>query len=141
MLRWRAGLATIVTATLIGGCGSGSTNTTPPRTDGWGDPYITDAQGRSIHVGESEAAAFRALGGEAQSGSHGAQAPVREVFEYPIRGTGNPSELALTEAEAAKGATWWEICVEYGRVVGKERGKGELTDDCSGPETQAERER
>jgi hypothetical protein len=80
-------------------------------------------------MGESEDQAFRALGGRANSGLGRS---VRETVQYPIRGTGSTENHEVNVPEA-KEATWWEICLEGGRVVGVERAKGgALTDDCSG---------
>jgi hypothetical protein len=117
-------------ASAIGGCGNTSAKpSSPPRTDQWGDPYVTEAQGRSIHLGESEAQAFRALGGRANSGKGRS---VRETVQYPVRGTGSTENDEVNVPEA-KEATWLEICLEGGRVVGVEQAKGgKLTEDCSG---------
>ena len=42
-------------------------------------------------------AAFAALGGEAVSGSTGTQAPPPNGYNYPVKGTGNPDDVADTK--------------------------------------------
>lgn len=63
------------------------------------------------------AAAFRALGGKAGSGSNGIQAVPPLSYDYPIRGTGNPDDPLSDKT------VWWQICVEGGHVVGTVRGR------------------
>ena len=70
-----------------------------PRTDGWGDPFVTNAEFAAIRVGMSQTAAFRLLGGQGSNGYYtrwsnpDTGTGVGEVIlihDYPIRGTGNP---------------------------------------------------
>lgn len=124
-----SGLSTIVVATLIAGCGSSSQKASaPPTHDGAGDPFITEAQGRAIRIGESAAAAFRTLGGEADSGLNGQQAPPTRSYDYPITGTGNAESDKPFGHEKA---LWWQLCISpENRVVSKERGKLESLSEC-----------
>jgi hypothetical protein len=80
---------TLVVAVGTAGC-STTAGASNAKHDGLGDPYITDAQGRSIRVGASATAVFRALGGIAESGYNGDQAVPPLTYDYPIRGTGKP---------------------------------------------------
>jgi hypothetical protein len=121
---WRASLAAVVVATVIGGCGSQKASK-PPISDGFGDPYITDAQGHAIRIGESASAAFHALGGKATSGVNGGQAPPPHSYDYPIRGTGNPDDVNDEKT------VWWEICIGGdNRVTGKVRTRGLAAATC-----------
>lgn len=64
----------------------------------------------------SAVAAFRLLGGKADSGSTGEQAGPVLGYDYPITGTGNPDDVMDDST------IWWQICVGYGRVLSKQRG-------------------
>jgi hypothetical protein len=88
--RKRVEIAALAIALFVAGWGSGSrTTSTAAKDDGFGDPFVTERQARSVYVGELASAAFHALGGKADSGSNGAQAPLTRSYDYPIRGTGN----------------------------------------------------
>ena len=65
--------------------------------DDFGNPYITDVAGKAIAPGMTAQAAFAALGGEAVSGSTGTQAPPPNGYNYPVKGTGNPDDVADTK--------------------------------------------
>ena len=97
-------------------CCSSTGGATKAKQDSFGDPFITDAQGRAIRIGISATAAFPALSGEAPSGSNGAQAVPPLTYDYPIRGTGNPNDVMDDNT------IWWQLCVEGGLVIGKVRG-------------------
>jgi hypothetical protein len=134
--------AAVLAAAFLAGCGSSSNPENGKhgeRADGFGDPFVTDAQVRAVRVGESEAAAFKQLGGRSDSGYNGQQAGPRKSYDYPIRGTGS-TDVTVEESQAA---LWWEVCIEDGRVIGKERGKeGALTMNCrrgGAPPTEEER--
>jgi len=126
-------LSAIVVATLLAGCGSSSQKASaPPTHDGAGDPFITEAQGGAIRIGESAPAAFRALGGEADSGLNGQQAPPTRSYDYPITGTGSAES---DEAFGHEKTLWWKICIgPENRVVSKESGKLESLSECREPE-------
>ncbi len=122
----------LVTVALAGcGAGPGGHSTlTPARADAFGDPYITDTQGRAIKIGAGAGEVFRALGGKAASGANGMQAPFPHSFDYPIRGTGTGDAGGATN-DSYK---WWQICVsQRGQVVSKQRGPlGSLPTFCPG---------
>jgi hypothetical protein len=88
-----------------------------PARDSFGDPYVTDSQVRKITVGMSAGAAFRALGGKADSGYNGIQAVPPLSYDYPIRGRGNPDDVNDTKT------IYWQVCVKHGRISGKVRGR------------------
>lgn len=60
-------------------------------------------------------AAFAALGGEAVSGSTGAQGPPPNGYDYPVKGTGNPDDVADTKT------VWWQVCIKTGFVTSTQR--------------------
>ncbi len=104
-----------VAAIALTGCG-GSGGSSSGSRDSFGDPYISNAQGRALTVGMGASAAFQALGGKADSGDNGSQALPPKSYDYPVRGTGNPDDPNDTKT------IWWQICVKDGRVVGKVHG-------------------
>ncbi len=110
------GMALALPACASGGATGTSTDTSSASQDSFGDPYITNAQGASIRIGSSARAAFKGLGGKANSGSTGGQAGPVLGYDYPIRGTGNPDDVSDTKT------IWWQICVGHGRVLSKQRG-------------------
>jgi hypothetical protein len=60
-------------------------------------------------------AAFKALGGQGDSGSTGQQAGPVLGYDYPIRGTGNPDDVMADKT------IWWQMCIGYGRVLSEQR--------------------
>lgn len=113
-----AGVGTACSATTGQTCDSAchSAGSSPPvSSDSFGDPIISDAQGRAVRVGESAADAFGSLGGKAVSGQNGSQAVPPLSYDYPVRGTGNPNDVTDT------GTIYWQICVQDGVVVSKQR--------------------
>jgi hypothetical protein len=111
-------IAPLVLASLLAGCGASpgpSASNAHPRADSFGDPYITDSEGREIPIGTLARAAFDDLGGTASSGANGGAISTK-AYDYPIRGTGNPDDP--NDATTI----WWQLCVRDGRIVGKQRG-------------------
>ncbi len=94
---------------------AGSAAPRAARTDSFGDPYISDAQGEAITIGEPATTAFTALGGKAASGYNGQQAVPPLSYDYPISGTGDPDDPMDSKT------VWWQICVTSGAVSGKHR--------------------
>jgi len=93
-----------------------------PRTDGWGDLFVTEAQVAAIRLGMSQREVFRTLGGQGSSGYYytdSVSSPTRTIltYDYPIRRTGNPGGDTMLD----DGAVWWRICVRGTSVVGKRR--------------------
>jgi hypothetical protein len=93
-----------------------------PRTDGWGDPFVTDAQGAAIRVGMSVGAAFRLLGGKGSPGWYytgpgSIPTGVMYSYDYPIRGTDHSGPTTMLNDRT----TWFRICVQGNSVVGKAR--------------------
>lgn len=121
MRRGEVALLFVTLAVAVGGCGGSSSGgsgggSSSAAQDGFGDPYITEEQGRSVRIGERARRAFKALGGKADSGYNGQQAVPPLSYDYPVRGTGNPDDVNDTKT------VWWQVCVKHGRVVGKLRG-------------------
>jgi hypothetical protein len=93
-----------------------------PRTDGWGDLFVTDAQVAAIRLGMSQREVFRMLDGQGSSGYYytdSVPSPTRTIltYDYPIRRTGNPGRDTVLD----DGSVWWRICVRGNSVVGKRR--------------------
>jgi len=105
---------TVVLAIALLQAGGSNKARSQPRTDGWGDPFVTNAQVAAVKVGMSESAAFRMLGGQ---GSYGWYNDGRDAYEYPIRGTGDPGPDTMLNDNT----TWFQICVQGNSVVSKAR--------------------
>lgn len=84
------------------------------KTDTFGDPYITEAQGRSVQLRTRASIVFQELGGKAVSGTSGT-GPTK-CYDYPVRGTGNPDDATDDNT------VWWQFCMKNGRLVAVQRG-------------------
>jgi hypothetical protein len=107
--------------------GGSDTATRVSRTDRWGDPFVSHGRLAAVGVGMTENEMFRRLGGEGSSGfytngpdgSNSVPGPrgLILLYEYPVRGRRNSgSDTPLHDQ-----TTWWRICVQDGKVVGKRR--------------------
>jgi len=98
-----------------------------PRADEWGDPFVTETQLRGVRMGMTENGVLRLLDGEGSSGfyingavgSNSVPGPQGLIllFEYPVRGMGNPRSNKTRDDSI----TWFRICVQQGRVIGERR--------------------
>ena len=95
-----------------------------PRTDQWGDPFVTYKQVAGIRMDMGENKVLRLLGGEGSNDfyvngphvSNSVPGPTGLVltFDYPLRGMDSPGSKAVSDS-----IVWWRICLQRGRVVGE----------------------
>lgn len=63
-------LAGLLLVVALARCGGSNAARSLPRTEGWGDPSVTDAQPAAMKVGMSDSEAFRLISGEGSSGDY-----------------------------------------------------------------------
>ena len=90
-----------------------------PRTDGWGDPFVTDAQVAAVKVGMNGSEVSRLLGGPGDTGGDWSTGQYIGIHNYPITGTGDPGPYPM----ANDNTIYWRICVRVADniVVAKRR--------------------